>query len=159
MTTTPTVQAVAHPSPATIAAHLAAAHRNTGITVDDIAAATPAELIAWHEVDHRLCSPGFLGHTHTADHKAPAIVHTDPDRRIHADILKTIAAGGTVPGLEAILQRAAAASARRAAARHNADGTRNPGAGRLSQPDLDALEIAKAVADRAAHRSRKGRAA
>lgn len=158
-TSTRTVPAVAHPSPATIAAHLADAHRNTGITIDDIAAATPAELITWHEVDHLHCSPTWLGHTHTAHHKAPAIVHENPDEHVHAAILKTIADGGTVPGLEVILQRAAKATARAAAARHAADGSRIPGAGRLSRADERDIEIAKAVADRAARRTRRGRAA
>ena len=126
----------------------------TGLTVDVIAAHTADELLAFHEVDHRHCATSYLGHTHTSTLPPPE-APTD-DRRIHEAMLKAVKAGKRVANLDEILDRARQASIRRMAATTDpATGARIPGAGRLSQADLDALEIAQALAERTARRQRR----
>lgn len=157
-----TLPQIEQPTTATIAAHLAAEHRFTGIRLDDIAGTDPIELLRWHDVDHRLVAAAFLGHEHSHFATARRIIHEDPDRAIHEANLRRIRTGGTIPNLDDILRRAAEAANRRTAPRHDpTTGVRIPGAGHLSRPDLDALEIAQAVAERTARRAgrRRGRAA
>jgi len=152
-----TVPTLAPQTTATIAAHLAADHRVTGISPAEIATTDPVELLRWHDVDHHYCSTAFLGHEHQVG-AAAKVVHEDPGRAIHAQNLRRIREGGTIPDLEQILDRARSAAIRQAAARHDpVTGARVPGAGCVSQVDRDAMEIAEALAQRSAARvHRKG---
>lgn len=145
---------LAHPTRQAIAAHLLEHHTNTGLGLDTIARYSGDELLAFHEVDHRHCATSWLGHFHTAT--PPPAPAPSSDDAIHRAMLKAIDKGSPVPNLDDILARAARASARAAARRHDDEGRRIPGAGvDLSPAERRDLEIAQAVATRAARRARR----
>lgn len=144
-----------HPTTATVVEHLATEHLTTGITRLSMAGVDPIELLRWHDVDHRLVRVQLLGHTHSAT-PTPAPTVGDDDR-IHQATLKSIAEGKTVPGVDDMCRRAAAVNARLAQADADTAAGRPlaPGARTCSPYDRRCIEVATAVADRAARQTRR----
>lgn len=147
------------PTTATIAEHLADHHLTTGITLASMVGVDPLELLRWHDVDHRHVRPDLLGHTHSGTHDAEP-VPTDPDEKIHAATLKAIAEGRTVAGVDDMCKRAATVAVRQARAKAAREAGERPAPGDavVSPHDRRCLEVAKAVADRAARRTRRSAA-
>lgn len=149
-----------HPTLATIGDHLLAEHLTTGITAESVAGATPAELLAWHDADHRLVRTLYLGHDHGDVATAAAPPAADHDAKVHAATLKAIAEGRPVANVDEMVAWAASVEARLAADNTAPGGQRRAGAGVVSPYDRRCLEVAAAVAERALRTNkRRGRAA
>lgn len=121
----------------TVAAHVRDRH---GFPAGVLAEATEDQLITYHEAEHRFRSIEFLGHTH--DPKA-AIVLSDDDAA-HQQTLRRIAEGKNPPDITEILERVDTYIEPRRAAGDV-----------LSPYDRRCLEIAQAVAQRAARLARR----